>query len=525
MAISRQAVKEFAGRQLDDHRWIKQVARERLMREVATLRVPPAFKTDPWLHQLACWWIGLHYPRFLFLLDMGLGKTKIISDLFTQLLREKRARRALVGVPRVINIDSWADDLAVHSDLEPNLVSVEDIEGKRELLLNPTGDVTVVDFAGLHLALSAKGYNAKGKRALVRDDRLVRQAQRLYDFVGVDEIHKLSNKENLWFSIWRMLTKEARYAYGSTGTLFGKDPLAAWAPFFLIDRGETLGENVGVFREAFFTAKFDQWKGQVWTYDKSKAPVLNRMLQHRSLRYEEDEVLDLPKRVPRLRVVDMSEEQRGHYMRALEGLINSGGSLRDLEAPWVRMRQITSGYLAWKDGTGDHVLRFKRNPKLDWLESKLEEMGDSKVVVCYDYTETGRMICERVKAMGLDYEWYYGGTRDQSASRRRFLDDPGCRVFVMNSQAGGTGNDGLQKVARYMIFYESPSNPIDRRQTEKRIHRPGQEQRSFIWDVVAQGTLDGGILAQIAEGVDVHKRVVDGKLPSRNFFLTQLPRG
>ncbi|MNL15146.1 hypothetical protein D3C87_1361170 [compost metagenome] len=184
------------------------------------------------------------------------------------------------------------------------------------------------------------------------------------------------------------------------------------------------------------------------------------------------------------------------------------------------MRQIVSGYLAWKDDTGNHVLRFKHNPKLDALESIVDEMGDSKCVVCYDYTETGRMISERLTAAGIDHVWYWGGTKDQSATRRRFLDDPACRIMVMNSEAGGTGNDGLQNVARYMVFYETPTPPITRKQTVKRIHRSGQKRRSYVIDLVAERSLDGGILDDLAASIDTYDRVVNGRGKGRNFFLS-----
>jgi SNF2 family DNA or RNA helicase len=214
----------------------------------------------------------------------------------------------------------------------------------------------------------------------------------------------------------------------------------------------------------------------------------------------------------------MTEEQREHYMRAVEGLVNAGGQLNELDANWLRMRQIISGYLKWSDEHGDHTLHFKQNPKLDGLEQLIDEMGDSKIVVCYDYTETGKIITERVKSMGLDYEWYYGGTKDKSGSRRRFMEDPKCKVFVMNSEAGGTGNDGLQKVARYMAFYETPTPPITRKQTIKRIHRPGQTQRSFVYDLVMRKSLDKGILEAIAENINVYEKVVNGQA-KKNLLL------
>lgn len=515
MNISRHAVREFLGRRLDDYAWMKKLDRSVIEAELKQFKVKPKFKTEPWLHQLVCFYIGLCQPRFLFLLDMGLGKTKILADLMTQLQRERKLEGALITVPRIINLDSWSEDLAVHSELEPWSCGVTDIEEKWERLAYPKGDVSLIDYQGLHLALCKK---QKGKKGLFRDDKKVRHIQKQYNFIGIDESHKLSSYDNLWFGIMNQLTKTAEFCYASTGTLFGKDPTDLWSQFYLVDRGETFGENLGLFRASFFTKKQNPWKGIKYIFDPKMDRELHRMLQNRSLRYDEGEVHDLPPRVSRIIRFKMGTEQREHYLRAVQGILEANGKLSDLDANWVKMRQITSGYLSWKDDYGDHLIRFKENPKLDWLEGTLDSLGQGKVVVCYDYTETGRMIVDRLKSLSIDHEWYYGGTKDKSGSRSRFLTDPKCRVFVMNSEAGGTGNDGLQKVSSHLIFYESPSHPTSRKQTLKRIHRPGQTKRSFIWDPIMIGSIDQGILDSIAEGIDLHEKVVNGKV-RKNFFL------
>jgi SNF2 family DNA or RNA helicase len=189
------------------------------------------------------------------------------------------------------------------------------------------------------------------------------------------------------------------------------------------------------------------------------------------------------------------------------------------------MRQIVSGYLVFKDEHGvEHVIRFKNNPKLDHLERLLAEMGDNKIVVCYHYRQTGAMLADKIKEMGLGFAWLHGGAKDKSAPRRDFMTKPECRVLLMSVEAGGTGNDGLQNVARYMVFYETPTPPNVRKQTEKRIHRPGQTKRVFIWDLVMEGSLDAGILEGIAEGIDVHDKVVNGDNDVKNLLFTRARR-
>lgn len=520
MIIARQALEDYVSREFNSYLWMKKLNRQALEQELARFPVPPRFKTKPWLHQLVCFYIGLCEPEFLYLLDMGLGKSKILLDLITQRQREKRLRRALVTVPRLINIDSWGDDILRHSDLEPTLAMVEEIEAKREHLLNPRGDLTVIDYQGLQWALCVKRKGKKGNE-LVRDDKLVRMAQRLYNFIGIDESHKLSNHESLWFGIMRQLTREAQFVYATTGTLFGRNVENIWSQFYLVDRGDTFGENLGPFRATFFTTKMNPWKGAVYTYDRKQTRQLNKMLQHRSIRYDDDEIseMELPKRMPAITIkLEMSDEQREHYMRALQGVIDAGDDPKVMEAPWIRMRQITSGYLKWKDGHGDHIVRFKRNPKLEALERLYDEMGDSKLVIPYVYTDTGQLISERLTALKIKHEWFYGGTKDKLGSRHRFMEDPACRVMVMNAESGGTGNDGMQKVARYMAFYESPP-VITRKQTEKRIDRPGQTKRTYFYDLMMRGTCDKGILDNIKDEKDLFDSVVKATKAERKRLL------
>lgn len=521
MIISKYAVEDYLDRDFDSFTWMKKLPRRTLMSELWDLRVPPVFKTAPWTHQLVCFYIAQCYPEFLFLLDMGLGKTKIIADIITQKQREKKIDRALVTVPRFINMESWADDLLVHSELEPCLANISDIEAKQERLLNPTGDLTIIDYQGLHWAVCKRKKSGTGYK-LVKDDKLVRRVQSLYQLVAIDESHKLGNHDSLWFSILRQITKTADYTYAMTGTLFGKQLESIWSQYYLVDRGETFGENLGLFRGAFFDQKTQPWKGTVYIPKPGMSRTLNKMIRHRSIQYDEDEVpeTELPARVMRSSEMLMSDEQQTAYLKLVQGIIDSGGDRTNLEAGvWAKLRQVASGYLAWEDKNGAHLIRFKDNPKLHSLDSWLERFDGEKMVISCEYTETGRMICDHLTKLGISHVWYYGGTKDQSATRRKFLDDPRCRVFVMNSEAGGTGTDGLQKVSRAFVFFEEPCSPITWKQTLKRVHRSGQKHRTFIISLRIKKTVEMKIRDGVKAGVDLYEEVVKGGAKITKGFL------
>jgi SNF2 family DNA or RNA helicase len=507
MVMKKGALDEYLNRKMNSYQWIKKVPLDQLMSEMKTFKVKPYFKTEPWVHQAACFLIGMTEPRFGHLLDMGAGKSKIVLDTMTQLQREGRLKKALVTIPRLVNFASWEKACAVHSDLEPEICTGS-IEEKWEHLLTNKADLAIIDYTGLQLALSKKVVGKK--KVLAPDLKKINQLKKIYNFAAIDESHKLKNAESLRYRILRPLTKDFDNVYITTGTLFGRNPEDLWSQFFLVDRGDTFGDSLGMFREAFMVRSDGFWAGQKYDFDKKKTRLLNKFLQNRSIRYDENELESLPECVPNNLVLRFGEEQRGHYLRALEGLINAQGKLSEIDSAFIRMRQIVSGYLQWKDSYGDHVIRFKENPKLEMLLGIIEDSGDSKVVVSTEYTQTGSLIVDALKEMKIGYEWLYGKTKDPVACIKSFQENPKKKVLVMNSDCGGTGVDGLQEVAQYLVFYESPVSPVTRKQTLKRIHRSGQLHRSFIYDLTIEKSIDIRILGFIKEGNDLHSSVVSG---------------
>lgn len=509
MTVRKEALVEYFGRKLDDWSWLKGVPEADLYNELVALGAAP-YKTRPWKHQLAYLLLMQTLDRLLILLDMGGGKTKIILDDVTAKMQRGLVYKVLVVVPNSLNIDTWCRAAQEHSDLSVWPVDCSNIGEKWERLSGPLGDVTVVDYAGLALAVLDRSKKVKKKLAV--DQKRVRALADAYDIVVFDEVHKLKNRSSTWHAIAKSLADRVPYVYGLTGTLFGRDAEEAWAVTSVIDGGETFG-TLGLFRSAFFDAKPNPWTGVEYKLNAKKSPVLHTMLQHRSLRYDEHELLELPHREDRVIRLDFPDEQRQRYLSAVEGLVNSEGKFTELDAQWLRMRQITSGYMSWKDAYGEHTVTFKEQPKLDHLVHIVDAtVGSTKVVVCYEYTATGQAIVDRLRREGHEPLWIYGGTKNKPATLAKFLRDDGPRVLVMNSAAGGTGTDGLQKVSRCLVFYESPASPLVRKQTLKRVHREGGVGRCFIYDLVFKGSVDTQILKFIKDGNDLHDAVVTGAL-------------
>lgn len=102
-----------------------------------------------------------------------------------------------------------------------------------------------------------------------------------------------------------------------------------------------------------------------------------------------------------------------------------------------------------------------------------------------------------------------GGTKDIAGRYNRFLTDPKCNVFVLNTR---TGSESInpQYVCRRTVFFESPDDPKQREQAERRTYRPGQKHITFIHDLVVKGTVEVRILKSIKEGLSFLSSVLSG---------------
>lgn len=509
--IDPRAVQAFADRKLDDWRWIKEVPREALLEASDGFH----FHTSPRLHQLACFVLGMQLQRFLYLLEMGSGKSKIILDLIRYRKHLGELKGALVCVPNVINLASWEAQLEKHApDLTYRVLHGSRAKRYEMLDLEPV-DVCLLNYAGLHTYMaSAKRTTKKGNTKKVMSLEDADDFSDLFNFLALDECHiGLGSVRTLQYELTKMLSWRADWCYGATGTPFGRDPEKAWSQFHVVDQGETMGHSLAMFHAAYYKEKENYWSGVEYKFDTTKKLRVHRMLQHRSIRYSDSEFSDLPAINYHQIPVQLTDAQ----VRRYDELLDIGNEARQegrQEATWIRLRQTAAGYISVK-GEDDERMQviFTPNPKALALEQYLLELSDEeKLVVFHDYVPTGRIIRDVLTRMKIKHVGVGGGWKDPATNLRLFIKDPSVRVWVANARAGGTGTDGLQDVCRYGLFYETPSSPTTRRQCVKRLHRDGQKRRVYITDLVASNVaIDKRTHASLAAGIDMFNAVCEGK--------------
>ncbi len=520
--IAKEAIQRYLDREWEEWNWIKSLSQDDLMAELHYYIPSYSWrKFPPYKHQIVMLLLGIINPQFLFFADMGGGKTRTILDLFTYWKGLGLAKKGLILCPATV-VSTWSEQIEEHSNL-----SYRELIGtvnQRVDQLEQDADLYILNYQGLQALLTnvRKG-RKRGKRVPVQDK--VDVFCSMFDFVAYDEIHMCKSSDSLTFNLSQELSLRTPYRYGLTGTPFGKDPMDFWSQYFLIDLGETFSPNINFYKNVFFTPKQNYWGGVDWTFIRKREPHLKKMIQHRSIRYNENEMNDLPpvtfQKVP----VTLTKELEEYYKKIFTEAMASQQLLLTQKGPigkiitqfknsWIRARMLCSGFLDYTDEDFERQsIIFNENPKLDALMDLIESTPKlAKIVIVKEFIKSGDIIGERLKKAGIKYTRLDSTTKNKAEAIHLFKTDDRYKVFIMNSQSGAFGLN-LQ-AARYQVFYESPSSPIVRKQAEKRVHRTGQTQHVFIYDLYIKRkdrSVEEGILQHLKEGKDFFEYLLEGK--------------
>lgn len=506
--ISPYAVEDFLKRKMKDSAIYKKMSAERIDELFAKYVGKVRTKTPLRQHQKVSAMLGCKYDRYLYLLDMGLGKS--LTSLVT--VMAKNPKRTLICVPSVANIGAWVDEIMLRT---PHL-TVAGVTGtpkRRHAAMFGSSKIIIVTYMGLLSFCCSRVPIGKRKTKMMVDSKKIAALSKHFECIICDEITKACEPTSATFKVLRFLSPAMKYFYGLTGTLFGRDATDLWGQFYLVDLGETFGKTLGLFREAFFSKKPRYFGGFDYKLRKRRKPILMRWLRNRSIRYETAECVELPPVSYITKRCELAASAEKLYDNIALELQAAKKNHVLAESSFIRMRQLTGGFVTLKgrEKTEDRIeIILKQNPKLDLLLEVIEEIPkDSKVLIFHQFKTSGALISEALTKAGHKNLRLYSGTKRKDEVVREFDKRKDIKHLVGSSTAAYGLN--IQS-ANYVIFYESPVDSRERLQMEKRAHRVGQTKKVFFIDLVARGTVDERIRQFNNEGKNLLREVVDGKV-------------
>ncbi|RKX52125.1 MAG: helicase, partial [Thermotoga sp.] len=139
---------------------------------------------------------------------------------------------------------------------------------------------------------------------------------------------------------------------------------------------------------------------------------------------------------------------------------------------------------------------------------KIREMnGYPKILIFTESKDTLEYLVRRIKSWGYKVNYIHGGMRigDRIMAEKIFRDETDIMVAT---EAAGEGIN-LQ-FCHIMINYDIPWNPNKLEQRMGRIHRYGQQKDVYIFNLVAEDTREGKVLAKLFDKLEEIRRKLGG---------------
>ncbi len=102
-----------------------------------------------------------------------------------------------------------------------------------------------------------------------------------------------------------------------------------------------------------------------------------------------------------------------------------------------------------------------------------------------------------------------------------FIHNPLCQVFIAQTQAGGVGIDGLQKVCSRVVFAELEWSPSAMDQAADRLHRMGQHRPVSVDFVILEESDDETVLEVLNRKRGVIQKTLDDPRDLVNYDETE----
>ncbi|ADU29948.1 DEAD/DEAH box helicase [Evansella cellulosilytica] len=332
-----------------------------------------------------------------------------------------------------------------------------------------------------------------------------------YDFIIVDEAHKLKNKNTKNYQFVRSLKK--KFCLLLTATPVQNRLSEVFHLISLLKPGY-LGA------ESSFEEKY-----------KENHEKLNELIQKVMIRNRRsDSDMDWPKRIVETVPITFTEEERALYdaVSELKNKYSKHGVAQGItfttltlqrevcssrESAFMTLKNLIEQYGSHPEiiedlcAIAEKINAVQTNSKAEQV-LKLIQQSDDKVIIFTEYRATQLYLQWFLAQNGIKSVPFRGGFKRSKKDWMKQLFKDQAQVLIA-TEAGGEGIN-LQFCHR-MINYDLPWNPMRIEQRIGRIHRLGQEKDVEIYNFAVKDTVEDHILKLLYKKIGLFEGVI-GKL-------------
>lgn len=441
-----------------------------------------------------------NYGAVAYLIKIGMGKT--ITSLFTgvELYFDGLIKGICIIVPNAL-IPTWKDEIEKHVDTEGVNVFVW-TNAKTKKFQRSVSDL-IQDNKFKIFIVNVELFQTKQKDFFIFWESFIKDKM-----VIIDESGKIknvgANRTN------NIIKKSALAPYKSilTGTEIETSVLDLFTQFEFLKhdfwnlRHKTLKQRFYVFRAKYMILKDMQVNGRPFKIPVRPKPHRLKELYFQidkvSVRPDPDDYEDLPEVIYQEVPITPNKDQLKVYQELKNQLFTEyKGHILTVQnkiSLFTRFQQISGGFMP---ESGEPI--GGKNPKFQFIVDDSEDFN-GKIIIW------GRFRAELEYLHRQLYDssvMLIGGLSDDQVAevQHEFKNNPGIKYFIANPSVGAYGLN-LQ-FAHLSYYFSNVLSPAQRIQSEGRTNRSGQTERPIYKDLLCSGMIDGKILRNIKNHIDL----------------------
>lgn len=452
-----------------------------------------AFKMAPMDFQLENFNRFRDQDKWAIFSEQGTGKTKVALDIISwRALKGTVTGVIILSSPRGVHAQWIEEQLPKHlwDGINPDTY-IWDGKKTPDWIGKSTGRLQII--SGNIDMLRGKGFEILRQFAQKHRGKLL---------ILVDESDSIKNHKSQRSVKLQKLAEVTQQRSIMTGTPIATDLTDEFSQFYFLDPDIIGHKYVTSFRAQYCRMGGFENRAVVGHINIDKFKDLTAPFIFRATKAE----LDLPEKIYDSVVFDLSPSQRrmirelrDQFFAEVNG--SSTVSVKNGATALMRIQQITNGF-AVDEGDGT---TFIDNPRLDALLDLRRQISGPVIIWCRfkeDIAILKKSLPSSVTIYGADKQ------DERELSKAKFLSGE-AQELLATPGAAGKGVDGLQKVCSDAIYYSNSYNAIDRWQSEDRIHRMGMKGSATYFDLIARGSIDRAILANLKRKKDLSNLVLD----------------
>jgi SNF2 family DNA or RNA helicase len=429
-------------------------------------------------------------PHLGLFLDPGLGKTAITLTAFRELYNAVDVSRMLVVAPLRVCYSVWPREIEKWRQF--NTLRYEIIHGKNRTVdaLNRDAEILIINPEGLEWLVNQVSADEWG----------------VPEMLVVDESTKFKRRSAKRSRYLAKLLPGFARRYALTGTPAPNGLEDLHGQMFIIDMGQSLDPRVSRFRNEYFVSvpcgagQYLKWKPR-----RGSAERIYKRISPWVVRLDARDHLELPEKIQVEVLVSLPEEAKAKYEELKRDMILQleEGEVLAMNAAAItgKCRQIANGavYLnEFGQMTYDPEGGYRRpnksaivhTSKVDALLDLVEELGGKPLLVGFEYRHERDMILAALKKQvgrvrSLDGDT--SGTEGQRIERAWNAGD--VQVLLAHPLTAAHGLN-LQDGGHHLAWFSIPWDLELHDQMVGRVWRQGQKERTFIYYLTADDTID-----------------------------------